>query len=67
MAYRDTLTVTKDKDGDGFTAKLHGYPFFYHGKTIQECLTNAGRALDVCRNIYDDFKAKEGGDNADQG
>lgn len=47
--YSDTLTVTED--ADGYRAKLHGFPFTYHGKTIEECLSNAGKTLDRCRDL----------------
>jgi hypothetical protein len=46
MAKRDTLTILQI-DGE-YRAKLHGYPFTYHGATRADALKHAGEFLDRC-------------------
>lgn len=43
--YRETFTITRDEDGT-FTAKLHGYPFYYSAPTAELALAEAGRVMD---------------------
>ena len=60
MPYRDTFTVTKLPDGQ-WTAKQHGMPVTFEGKTAEECLTKAGRAAAVAGGFYDKLMEPENG------
>lgn len=55
--YRDTFTVTRKPDGT-FEAKLHGYPIFYVAPTAEECMREAGRAMDQMAAMRDRFAAE---------
>lgn len=54
---RDTITVIAAEGG--YRAKLHGYPFYFSGGTIEECLRHAGQMLDDAEKQKREWVATE--------
>jgi hypothetical protein len=54
MVKREALTITRNIDG--YSAKLHGFPMWFEGRTYQEALSNAGKFLDDSTARADEIK-----------